>query len=282
MRIQTLCIVGVGLIGGSIGLAVKSRGLADRVIGVGRRPEALDRALGVGAIDAAFPGITEAVHEADLAIFCTPVTAIVEQVLAAAPACRPGTLLTDAGSAKAVIVRTLESRLPKDLNFVGAHPLAGSERSGPEHASANLFQNKVAVVTRTAKTDSCSLERISALWSALGARVHVMNPEEHDSALAMTSHLPHVVSAALVGVLPPDLADFTATGFRDTTRIASGDPALWTGIFLQNRQALLAAVSCLGNRLREFRTALDAGDGAAIKSLLEQARKVRDALGNRD
>jgi prephenate dehydrogenase len=280
MRLATLTIIGVGLIGGSIGLAVKRRGLAERVLGVGWRQSSLDRALGFGTIDEGYLDLPAAVRQADLAVFCTPVDQIAGQVLATAPACAPGTLLTDAGSTKAAIVRAIEGRLPSGVAFVGSHPLAGSEKRGPEHADANLFQGRLTIVTRTPATDPAAVQRTADFWQALGARVRIMPPEEHDHALALTSHLPHLLASALAGILPPGLHELTATGFRDTTRIAAGDPSIWTGIFAQNRAAVLDALRHLDDRLARFRTALEAGDWTTVDTLLSQAKRVRDALGS--
>jgi cyclohexadieny/prephenate dehydrogenase len=280
MKIETLTIVGVGLIGGSLGLAARRRGLAAHVLGAGRQQASLDRARAVGAIDEASLDLAGAVRRADVAIFCTPVDRIAEQVLAAAPGCAPGTLLTDAGSTKAAIVARLDGRLPDDVAFVGSHPLAGSEKRGPEHADADLFEGRVTVVTPGPHTDPAAVERTAAFWRALGARVRLMPPEEHDRALALTSHLPHLVAAALAGTLPDSLHELAATGFRDTTRVAAGDPALWTAIFAQNRGAVLQALQRLGDRVGEFRAALEAEDWTALTTLLTQAKKVRDALGN--
>jgi prephenate dehydrogenase len=280
MRISTLTIVGVGLIGGSLGLAARSRGLAARVLGTGRQEASLQRARAIGAIDEGFLDPLPAVQQADVAVFCTPVDCIVEQVVAAAVGCRPGTLLTDAGSTKAAIVRGVAGRLPRGVTFVGSHPLAGSEKRGPEHADANLFQDRLTVVTPDSHTDPAAVERTVSFWRALGARVRLMDPDEHDRALALTSHLPHLVASALASVLPPELHELTATGFRDTTRVAAGDPSIWNGIFLQNRAALLEALGALQDRLSRFQAALLTADQAAVNNLLDQGKKVRDALGN--
>jgi prephenate dehydrogenase len=280
MKINTLTIVGVGLIGGSIGLAAKKRGLAKRVLGVGRNPASLDLARAKGAIDESYLDLVPAVKQADVAVFCTPVDRIAEQVLHAAPACAAGTLLTDAGSTKQTIVAAVEGRLADGVAFVGSHPLAGSEKRGPEHADADLFSNRWTVVTPTAHTDPKAVERTKAFWQALGTRVRLMGPEEHDRALAVTSHLPHLAAAALAGILPAALYELTATGFRDTTRVAAGDPAQWSAIFSHNRQAVLDALGSFSDRLQDFRRALETGDPEAIDRLLAQARKVRDALGS--
>lgn len=280
METSTLAVIGVGLIGGSIGLAAKRRGVVRRVIGVGRQETSLQLARRLGAIDEASLEITEAVSQADLAVFCTPVDRLAEQVLAAAPACRPGTVLTDAGSTKGAILRAVEGRLPTGVNFVGGHPLAGSEKRGPEFADPDLFLGRLTVLTPTPATGAAALEYVAQFWRALGARVRVMDPEKHDRSLAFTSHLPHLVAAALAGVLSPDLADLTAGGFRDTTRIAAGDPSLWTGIFVQNRDAVLAALGVFSGRLAELERMLEEGDTAGLDRCLAQAKKVRDALGS--
>jgi prephenate dehydrogenase len=280
MRIGTLSIVGVGLIGGSIGLAARRRQVARRVVGVGRLQGALDRARDRGAIDEGFLEPAQALRHTDVVIFCTPVDQIAEQVLAAAPLCASGTLLTDAGSTKAVVVRAVETRLPPGVAFVGSHPLAGSEKRGCEHADADLFQGRLVVVTRTVHTDPTALERTETFWRALGAEVRVMDPEAHDQALAMTSHLPHLVATVLAAALPPELHGLTATGFRDTTRVAGGDPALWTGVFAHNRAAVLDALGRFEAGLARFRAALEVGDAEAVGSLLAQAKQVRDALGS--
>jgi prephenate dehydrogenase len=278
--VGTLAIVGVGLIGGSIGLAAKRRGVARRVLGVGRQQSSLDEALAVGAVDEVFLDAAEALRRANLAVFCTPVDRIAEQVVDLASVCAAGTLLTDAGSTKAGIVHNIEGRLPAGVAFVGSHPLAGSEKRGPGFADAALFQGRLTVVTQTPRTDPAALEKITGFWRALGSRVRIMSPEDHDRALALTSHLPHLAAAALVGLLPAELRELTATGFRDTTRIASGDPELWTGIFAQNRPAMMEAVGQLQDWLSGFKTALLAEDWYTIDALLAQAKRTRDALGS--
>ncbi len=277
MRINTLALVGVGLIGGSVGLAARKRGVAGRILGVGNRPEVSQRALSRGAIDEIRPDV-RSVADADVVVFCTPVNLIARQVIEAASACRPGTLLTDAGSTKAALVREVEGRLPPGAAFVGGHPLAGSEKQGPEHASADLFEGRVVVLTPTARTDDKALSRTTALWEALGARVRLMDPEEHDRALAMTSHLPHVTAAALAGVLPPEWGGLTAGGFRDATRVAAGGPELWAAILQANADAVLGAMDRFDRRMAEFRAALTSGDRDALVALLEWGKKTRDGL----
>jgi prephenate dehydrogenase len=282
MRIETLTIVGVGLIGGSIGLAAKKRGVAERIVGVGRQRLSMDRAKALGAIDEAVLDLAEGVREAQIVVFCTPVDLIADQVIAAAPACKPGALLTDAGSTKSMIVDSVDSQIPSEVSFVGSHPLTGSEKQGPEHASPDLFQDRFTIVTQSGRTNLDALGDVIEFWTALGSFISIMDPVEHDKILGTTSHLPHLVAAALVRSLPFEFREFAASGFRDTTRVASGDPALWTAIFRQNRNWILNAVDRLASKLDEFYAALETQDWSRIADLLAKAKKVRDALGNRD
>jgi prephenate dehydrogenase len=280
MRIPTLAIIGVGLLGGSLALAARSRRLADRIIGMGPQPEAIARACQRGLIDEGFFDVASAARRAQAIVVCTPVDRIVDHVLAAANACDPGALLTDVGSTKAVIVRGLQGCLPAGQSFIGSHPLAGSEKRGADHADAHLFAGRLVVVTPTNNDEADMVQRVTAFWQALGARVKVMTPEDHDQAVAMTSHLPHLLAAALAAVLPAEQHALASSGFRDTTRVAAGDPSLWTGIVLHNREAILQALSSFEGALARFRDALAHGDRDAIDALLTQGKRGRDALGS--
>lgn len=272
--IGTLGIVGVGLLGGSLALAVKQRGVAGRVLGHDRLPGILYRAVERGLLDDFRPSLADLAREADLIVFCTPVDAIAGQVLEAAPHCRPGAVLTDVGSTKAGIMAALPAGVP----FVGGHPLAGSEKCGPEHARGDLFDGRLVLLTPNAGTSPEAVERVSAFWRALGARVERIDAAEHDRALALTSHLPHLLASALAGVLPEAWARVTASGFRDTTRLASGSVELWKAIFLHNRGPLREALAVLRERLGEYDAALAAGDAAALERLLDDAKTIRDRL----
>jgi prephenate dehydrogenase len=273
----TLAVVGVGLLGGSVALAARRRGLADRVVGIDHDGAALEQGRRRGLLDDASTDLLAAAA-ADLVVFCTPVDRIAAQVLELAPACRPGTVLTDVGSTKAAIVGGVEGRLPAGVSFVGGHPLAGSEKQGHPHADGDLFRGRCVVLTPTPRTDEPATQRVEAFWRGLGAAVRRMAPEEHDRAMALTSHLPHLVASALAGTLPPELAELTAGGFRDTTRLASGGPELWSAIFRTNRAAVLEAVGRFAAHLERFRAALEAGDFAAVEELLRQGKRTRDDL----
>jgi prephenate dehydrogenase len=273
-----LAVVGVGLLGGSVALAARRRGVASRVVGVDRAPNALDYALATGVLDDGSPEIAPATAAADIVVVCTPVDVIASHVLTAAAAARPGTVLTDVGSTKGNVVAALRGRLPSGVAFIGGHPLAGSHHNGPAHASADLFEGRLVVLTPTPETDTAALQRLCDFWQALGARVRLMGAEEHDRAVALTSHLPHLLAAALAGILPPELDDLTATGFRDTTRLAAGLPGLWTAILQANRGAILAALDQLEGQLQRFRRTLTEEVARDLRSLLESGKIARDRL----
>jgi prephenate dehydrogenase len=278
MRISTLAILGVGLLGGSVALAARRRGVAARLIGSDHDPRVLDRAMRDGLFDEVLLSPSHTVADAELVVVCTPVDCIVEQVLSVAANGRPGCLITDVGSTKAAILRHLQGRLPAGIEFVGSHPLAGSEKHGLAHADAHLLEGRLVLVTPSADSSDSALSRIRDFWTALGAHVRVMDAEEHDRALALTSHLPHLLSSALAGILPPQWHDLTATGFRDTTRLAAAHPALWSAIFQSNQSHLLAALDRLEQQLTRFRLALTAGDRTAVEALLQQGKTVGDEL----
>ncbi|HEY3968094.1 MAG TPA: prephenate dehydrogenase/arogenate dehydrogenase family protein [Planctomycetaceae bacterium] len=276
---STVAIVGVGLIGGSIALAIKQHAEAHTVIGVGRSASRLAEARRRGIIDEATIDLAAAARQSDLLIFCTPVDRIVSGVREAALACRPGTVITDAGSVKGGICRDLAAGLPQGVAFVGSHPLAGSEQQGFEHADGKLFENRMCVVTPLPATPRETVARISEFWHGLGAKTIEMTPEAHDRALAETSHLPHLTAAALAATLAPENQILAATGFRDTTRIAAGDPDLWTAIFLGNREQMLSSLAKYDRHLDQFRQALEQNDAEGLKNLLKVAKMGRDQIG---
>jgi prephenate dehydrogenase len=279
MLFNQITIIGVGLIGGSVGLAARARGVTRRVVGAGRDPANLARAAELGVVDAHSTHLPEAVGESDLVVVCTPVNRIAEMILAAAPHCRPGVLFTDGGSTKERIIKALEGRLPKGVMYVPAHPLAGSEKNGVENARADLFQDRLTILTPTEEADTPAVQRVEAFWKLLGSRVTYMLPDRHDRVLAATSHLPHAAASAVAAVTPADWLQYTAGGFRDTTRIASGDPHLWAAIFHANRDSLLAALSQYADRLELMRRLLEAGDHDGLVRWLSEGKQVRDALG---
>jgi prephenate dehydrogenase len=273
-----VAIVGVGLIGGSIGLTLRAGRLSERVVGVGRTMARLREALALGAIDEATTELARGVAEADAVVVCTPVTQIAADVHEAA-ACGPEDLLvTDAGSTKRRIVEAVEKNARSRAVYVGGHPLAGSERQGVAHAQPELFEGRVCVLTPTAATPPDRLQRARGFWTALGCRIVELDPAAHDEALAATSHLPHALAAALAAAVPAEALRMAAGAFRDGTRVAASDAALWTAIFLENRAPLLRAIDRFESELGRFRQALEARDEAAIRFWWEIARAKRNTF----
>lgn len=280
---QRIAIVGVGLIGGSIGLALRRRGLAEEVVGVGRRPVVLEKAVALGAIDRGTTNLVDGVAEADLVVVATPVGIVVDVVQAVAQLA-PRASITDAGSTKAEICRSLRAEEDgsglRPGRFVGSHPLAGGHRTGPEHASGDLFVGRTVVVTPEDDTPPGLVQRMTEFWESLGAEVTLLSPEEHDRALAATSHLPHLIASALAAATPEEWLQLAATGWADTTRIAAGDAELWTQIFSQNRAAVLDALRRFEHQLAALDSAIADDDPAALHGLLQEGKRIRDALGD--
>ncbi|MFM8494876.1 MAG: prephenate dehydrogenase [Planctomycetia bacterium] len=274
-------IVGVGLIGGSIGLALRARKLAARVIGVGRSAASLAEAKRLGAVTETTTDLPTAAAAADIVVVTTGVASIPGLLDAVDEAVRPGTLLTDAGSTKASIVTAWEKRRrSRRGRFVGGHPIAGSHRRGPAAAAADLFTGRIAVVTPGKATPSADVEDVGAFWAALGATVFTMPPKEHDRLLAATSHAPHVLAAALAAATPPEARPLTAGGWRDTTRIAAGDPDLWADILLDNAPAVAKALSRIAGATEKMLAALEKEDRRTLVALLRAAKEARDAVGS--
>jgi len=284
----TVAIVGVGMIGGSIGLALKARKLAGRVIGIGRSATSLSEAKRLHAIDETATDIASAVAMADLVVVAAGVASIAWILDEVDAAVRPGTLLTDAGSTKASIVAAWEKRRRsrpasaggRHGRFVGAHPLAGSHRRGPAAADPMLFNGRVTIVTPATATPAKDVEEIGGFWSSLGSTVFTMPPRDHDRILAMTSHAPHVMAAAVAAATPAEARQFTAGGWRDTTRIAAGDPELWADILLDNATAVARALSRIAGVTEKMLVAIESNDRRRLVSLLTRAKEDRDAVGS--
>ena len=283
---DTVAIVGVGLLGGSIGLALRERRLAQKIVGIGRRQTSLDAARKVGAIDHGVTNLANGVAQAQLIIIATPVDTIAERVIQAAAVCPATSLITDVGSTKEAIVAAVDAGLAgrrSGPRFVGSHPLAGDHRTGPEHARADLFEGRTVVVTPTELTRTAAVTEVVGFWQALGANVQKMTPAQHDAALALTSHVPHLAAVAMAAATPSELLHLTATGWRDTTRVAGGDPNLWLAILTANRQHVLDGLDMLGQTVGNLRESLEQGDNESLLSILEAAAKKkrdRDALGD--
>ncbi|MDP6446845.1 MAG: prephenate dehydrogenase/arogenate dehydrogenase family protein [Pirellulaceae bacterium] len=273
---KRVTIVGVGLIGGSIGSSLRRLRLADEVIGVGRSLDTLSVAEQLGAITSATTDWASGLAGADVVVVCTPVEHIPDHVRTAAQLA-PQAWITDAGSAKSQIVQALRDQTER---YIGSHPLAGSEKTGCGHSRDDLFVDRVAIVTPTDDTPPTLTERASEFWRSLGANVVAMSPSQHDDALAATSHLPHVVASALAAATDRSQLDLTGTGWRDATRIASGDVEMWRQILTGNQTPVLQAIDRFSEVFNDFREALADGDQARIQQLLEVGKQNRDAVGS--
>ena len=280
--IRQLAIVGVGLLGGSVAKAARLGGLARRIVGIGRDAGRLRPALDDGTLDLAVTDLDAGVREADFILLAAPVLTIeglLERVWRAAP---DRALITDVGSTKRNIVRAAERfAATRSLSFVGSHPLAGSEQAGYRVARADLFRGATVVVTPTEATELGALKKTTEFWEALGARVSSLDPETHDRTVAAISHLPHLIACALVdgaARVEPSALELAARGFRDTTRIAAGDPDMWTEIFLANRDALSATVEAFREALADLQRAIDAGQADALRAVLARIKATREQV----
>jgi prephenate dehydrogenase len=279
-KLRCVAIVGVGLIGASLGMALRRKGLAERVVGIGRRHSSLRIARQAGAVTSATVNLANGVARAELIVVCSPVGKIVEHVRLAAEHAPEGTLITDAGSAKRSIVETVGTKLARGCRFVGSHPIAGSEKSGPEHATADLFEGRLVAVTPTRNTREEDCTFLERFWSGLGSVVVRMSPAEHDRALAVTSHLPHAVAVVLAGTLPEKYFPLVGTGFLDTSRLAGGSPQLWTDIFSTNRRNVARALAQFEKRIAALRAAVLDDNPRRLERIFTEAKKNRDALGS--
>jgi prephenate dehydrogenase len=282
VQFRKITILGVGLLGGSIGLAARQRRLAGEVAGFVRRAASLKDCEQAGAVDYATTDLLAAVSNADLVILCTPLAqmrALAQQIL---PALKRGAIVTDVGSVKADVVRELESLVKKTgAHFVGSHPMAGGEKMGVLAARADLYADAVCVVTPTKKSKASAVRKLELFWQALGARTLRMDAAQHDLLASRSSHLPHVAAAALVNlVLHPanhqTQVGLCATGFRDTTRIASGSPEMWRDIVLANRKNISRSVDSFVAELKKFQSAIKRSDAKTVENYFATAKQRRD------
>ena len=282
MLFKKITIIGIGLLGGSIGLAVKRRKLARQIAGFVRRRASLKDCERAGAVDFATTDLLAAVWDADLVILCIPLAQMRSRVRAMLPALKRGAIVTDVGSVKASVVRELESLIQKSgARFVGSHPMAGAEKTGVAAARTDLFEKTVCVVTPTKKTNRAALKKVKQFWSAIGLRVLELKPEIHDALVSRSSHLPHVVAATLASHVlnpahPKPQAALCANGFRDTTRIASGSPEMWRDIALANRKNLTKSLDAFIADLQKFQRLVKKGDAKTMAKFFETAKQRRD------
>jgi prephenate dehydrogenase len=280
--IQRLAVVGVGLLGGSLALAARAQGLAREIVGVGRDRSRLEAPLRAGAVDRVTTSVAEGVRDADVIVLAATVLANERLLGEVWGAMAPGALVTDVGSTKRGIVSAAERLAAgQPRAFVGSHPMAGSEQSGFGVARADLFRGATVIVTPTEASDPVAVKGVTALWEALGARVSALDPDTHDRVVAAISHLPHVAAWALVdavGRFEPGALAFAARGFKDTTRIAASDPAMWTDILLGNRDAIVASLAAFRRALDDLEGLVTAGDRAGIEALLARMKARREGL----
>jgi len=271
-------IVGLGLIGGSLGMAIRRHRLARRVIGLSRKASTLREAARRGAIDEGTTNPLQAVGAADVVVIATPVEAVVPIAQRLAPFMPARSILTDVASTKGGIVRALERSMPSPVSFIGGHPLAGSEQSGIRASRAELFEGSLCLLTATARTDRRALHVVRRLWTPLVRRVVVMDPQRHDRLVAAVSHLPHLLAFCLVGATPPRAVAIAPRSFLEATRVARSDPTLWSEIFFSNSSALVTAGEQFDRRWRLLRDQLVHGDRAALGRFLRRAQVIRHAL----
>lgn len=283
---RRVVIVGVGLIGGSFGLAAKRRGLVEEVIGFGRTEANLRIALQRGIIDSYTFDAAEASVGTDLLLLAVPVRATRPVMQQFVPHLPSGCVITDAGSVKTTIVDTLESLLPDRLPFVPAHPIAGTENAGAAAAFETLFDDRLCILTPTEKTHETPLCRIRALWEGVGMRVEEMDPQTHDQLLAQVSHLPHLIAFSVMNGLVDSVSQridplpYAGSSFSDLTRVASSPTEMWRDICLDNKAALLAAITNFEGALARMKEAIHEGDGETISCDIERAREERNRLTN--
>ena len=282
-RLRRVAVIGVGLIGGSFALALRRAGFAGQVVGFDRDRSALARAAALQVIDEVADSVSEAARGADLVIVAVPVKAVGPVLHDVGLTLDANAIVTDVGSTKAEVIETareeLRDRFPR---FVPGHPIAGREQSGVDAASADLFKGARVVLTPVPQTQASAVELVRTAWEHAGARVSTLAPEDHDRVFAAVSHLPHLLSFALVSEIAsradaPELFSFAAGGFRDFTRIAASSSEMWRDIALQNRDALLAELDRYGARLAVFRELIEKGDGPALERLMAEARSARTA-----
>ena len=277
-RFNKVAIIGVGLIGGSIGLAAKRRGVCREVIGVFRRRSTLNKALRYKAVDIGTLRVKDGVKDADLIILASPVRSIPGLAGEVIKYVKPGAIITDVGSTKKWIVGEIEKKMlrQKEAFFIGSHPMAGSEHASVEYAREDLLQGAPCIITKTQKTDRRALERVATFWKALGARVSIMSPARHDASVSAISHLPHIVAFSLAGAVPVKDLIYAAEGFKDTTRVASSDPELWADIFLTNKDEILKSCRMFERYYKKIINMLSGGDYAGVVRALSAAKAKRD------
>jgi cyclohexadieny/prephenate dehydrogenase len=282
---ERVAIIGIGLIGSSLARVLRRDGLAGEIVACARSAATRDKALELGIADRATEDAAAAVAEADLVVLATPLSAYAAIAATIAPALRQGAIVTDVGSVKQVVIRDVLPLLPSGVHLVPGHPVAGTEHSGPEAGFAELFVDRWCILTPPPATDPAAVDAITSMWEKAGMRVAVMEPEHHDKVLAVTSHLPHLIAYTIVGTatdledsLKSEVIKFSASGFRDFTRIAASDPVMWRDIFLNNREAVLEILQRFSEDLSALQRAIRWGEGDKLEELFTRTRAIRRSI----
>jgi cyclohexadieny/prephenate dehydrogenase len=282
---EKIALIGVGLIGSSIAHAARRAGLARHIAAYVPRPETRARAEKIGFADSFHSELETAVADADLVVLATPVGTYASLAQRLAPYLKPGAILTDVGSVKGQVVKEIGPYVPAGVHFIPGHPVAGTEQSGPEAGFAELFDGRWCILTPPAGTDPAALEKLMEFWRRCGSAVETMDAKHHDLVLAITSHVPHLIAYNIVGtaadmetVIQSEVIKFSASGFRDFTRIAASDPTMWRDIFLNNREAVLEMLGRFNEDLAALQRAVRWGDGDALFNLFTRTREIRRSV----
>jgi cyclohexadieny/prephenate dehydrogenase len=282
---RRMALIGLGLIGSSLGRAAKKHGLAGHVAGHARTGRTRERSLELGFVDSVHEAVGGAVLGADLVVVCTPIGTYAEIGAAMAPHLAPGSIVTDVGSVKQAVIRDLGPHIPEGVHFVPGHPVAGTEHSGPDAGFAELFEGRWAILTPPPGTDAEAVERVAELWRRCGSQIEIMESGHHDQVLAITSHLPHLIAYTIVGTATDleestrrEVIRFSASGFRDFTRIAASDPVMWRDVFLNNREAVLEMLGRFNEDLTALQRAIRWGEGDKLQDLFTRTRAIRRGI----
>lgn len=280
-----VALIGLGLIASSMAHAMRRGGLAREISGYARSAETREAVRKIGFCDVVTDSAVEAVQDADLVVLCVPIGAMDAVAREIGPHLAPGATVSDVGSVKQAVIAAVAPHLPSSVHFIPAHPLAGTEHSGPYSGFATLFDNRWCLITPNDKTDKQALGRLKSYWSALGASVEEMDPEHHDLVLAVTSHVPHLIAYTMVGVADDlgqvtdsEVVNYSAAGFRDFTRIAASDPTMWRDVFLNNREATLEILGRFIEELLDLQRSIRRGDGEHLHDYFTRTRAIRRGI----
>ena len=280
-----VCLIGLGLIGSSIGAAIHKLNLADHVSGYAASEKTRQIATSIGFVDSVHETAAAAVADADLVILCAPVGVMEAITLEIAPALKSGCIVSDVGSVKKAVISAVAPHLPDHVHFIPGHPIAGSEKSGPESGYPELFVDRWCILTPLPDSDQLAVKQLEQFWKALGSSVEIMTPSHHDSVLAITSHLPHLIAYSIVStasdledVTRSEVIKFSAGGFRDFTRIAASDPTMWRDVFLTNKEAVLEMLGRFSEDLSALQRSIRWGDGDALFDLFSRSKQTRQQI----